>query len=416
MIPFDAFTLDNGLRVLVHTDNTTPLAVVNVAYNVGSRDEDENKTGFAHLFEHLMFGGSKHIANFDEALQKVGGENNAFTSPDYTNYFVTIPSKNIETAFWLESDRMLSLSFDERVLEVQRKVVIEEFKQVYLNQPYGDVWLKLRPMAYTAHPYRWATIGKEIAHIEQATMDDVKSFFFKYYVPSNAVLVVAGNVTTEQVKQLSEKWFGGIPGGTPYERDLPVEPEQTEKRTLQVEDNVPVDAIYKAYHMPARVDTDYYAADLTGDILGRGKSSRLYQKLVKDEPLFSELKAYVTGSHDPGLFVIKGHLNEKVDFEAAEKAIDKVIEQFVKRKVDEDELKKVQNQAEFTLVQNEVELLNRAIELAEWAILGNPDRVNEETEIIHALTPKQVHEMAKKLLRPENCSVLYYHAKKKGKP
>jgi len=416
MIPFDAFTLDNGLRVYVHTDNTTPLAVVNVAYNVGSRDEDEHKTGFAHLFEHLMFGGSKHIANYDEELQKVGGENNAFTSPDYTNYFVTIPSKNIETAFWLESDRMLSLSFDERVLEVQRKVVIEEFKQVYLNQPYGDVWLKLRPMAYTTHPYRWATIGKEIAHIEQATMDDVKSFFFKYYVPSNAVLVVAGNVTSEQVRELSEKWFGGIASGTPYERDLPTEPGQAEKRTLHVEDNVPVDAIYKAYHMPSRVDLNYYTADLMGDILGRGKSSRLYQKLVKDNPLFSELKAYVTGSHDPGLFVIKGHLNEKVGFEEAEGAIDKVIEQFVKRKVDEDELKKVQNQAEFTLVQNEVELLNRAIELAEWAILGNPDRVNEETELIHQITTKQVHEMAKQMLQPENCSVLYYHAKKKGKP
>src|SRR6218665_2626807 len=230
MIKYEHFTLQNGLEVYVHEDHTTPMAAVNILYNVGSRDEDEKKTGFAHLFEHLMFGGSKNIPNYDEPLQKVGGENNAFTSPDITNYYITLPSKNIETAFWLESDRMLSLSFDPKVLEVQRKVVIEEFKQRYLNQPYGDVWLKLRPLVYKNHSYRWATIGKEISHISDAKIEDVKAFFKKHYNPQNAIMVVGGDVTVEQVKHLSEKWFGPIPAGEKYHRNLPQEPEQHDER------------------------------------------------------------------------------------------------------------------------------------------------------------------------------------------
>src|ERR1700760_3510372 len=230
MVKFNRFTLDNGLRVLVHEDSTTPMAVVNILYDVGSRDENPEQTGFAHLFEHLIFGGSFNIPSYDEPLQRVGGENNAFTSNDITNYYITLPSANIETAFWLESDRMLSLAFSEKSLEVQRKVVIEEFKQRYLNQPYGDVWLKIRPLAYHVHPYQWATIGKEISHIENATMEDVKEFFFSHYVPNNAIMVVAGNVTTDQVKQLSEKWFGPIPSGKKLERNLKVEPVQRQKR------------------------------------------------------------------------------------------------------------------------------------------------------------------------------------------
>lgn len=258
MIQFKEFSLDNGLRVIVHEDPSVQIAVLNILYDVGSRDEHPEKTGFAHLFEHLMFGGSKNIPSYDEPLQKVGGENNAFTNTDITNYYLTVPAPNIETGFWLESDRMLSLSFDAEVLEVQRKVVIEEFKQRYLNQPYGDVWLKLRPLAYLKHPYQWATIGKEIRHIENATMDDVRNFFFRFYVPSNAVLVVAGNVRFDQVKQLSEKWFG--PVGAPEQpgRRLPQEAPQTLKRTLEIEADVPASALYKAYHMPGRFHRDFF--------------------------------------------------------------------------------------------------------------------------------------------------------------
>lgn len=412
MIPFESFTLENGLRVIVHEDHKTPLAVVNIAYNVGARDEQENKTGFAHLFEHLMFGGSKNIPSFDTPLQQVGGENNAFTSNDLTNYYITLPAQNIETAFWLESDRMLSLSFDPRVLEVQRKVVIEEFKQMYLNQPYGDVWLKLRPLAYQNHPYKWPTIGKEISHIEQATMEDVKDFFFRFYRPNNAVLVVAGDVTMKQVKHLAEKWFGPIPAGEPYERKLPTEPRQTGKRSITVEDKVPQHALYKAFHMPAKTVQGYHVADLMGDILGRGKSSRFYSRLVKEQKLFSELKAYITGSHDPGLFIISCKLNDNIGFEQAEEAIDKEIAAFAKKKVDAGELLKVQNQAIFTVVQNEMELLNRAMDLAEATLLGDTNRVNTEIDRIKAVDTKAIKEMANMILVPENCTSLYYKSKK----
>ncbi|MBA4056493.1 MAG: peptidase M16, partial [Marivirga sp.] len=303
MVSFKEFTLENGLKVIVHEDPTVQIAVMNILYDVGSRDERPEKTGFAHLFEHLMFGGSKNIPNYDEPLQRVGGENNAFTNTDITNYYLTLPASNIETGFWLESDRMLSLSFDPKVLEVQRKVVIEEFKQRYLNQPYGDVWLKLRPLAYQVHSYQWATIGKEISHIEDATMEDVKEFFFRYYVPNNAVLVVAGNVTADQVKKLSEKWFGPVPAGTKG-RNLVAEPKQTKKRFLEVGAKVPASAFYKAYHMPGRFHQDYYAIDLLNDIMSRGQSSRLYQQLVKEKEIFTSISSFVMGTIDPGLFVI----------------------------------------------------------------------------------------------------------------
>ncbi|PZR19073.1 MAG: peptidase M16, partial [Azospira oryzae] len=315
MIPFSSFTLANGLRVFVHEDPSVQIAVMNILYDVGSRDERADKTGFAHLFEHLMFGGSVNIPSYDEPLQLVGGENNAFTNTDITNYYLTVPAANIETGFWLESDRMLSLSFDPKVLEVQRKVVIEEFKQRYLNQPYGDVWLKLRPLAYKTHPYLWATIGKEISHIENATMDDVKEFFFSHYVPNNAIMVVAGNVTTDQVKALSEKWFAPIPAGKREKRQLPVEKKQTEKRTLNVEADVPSNALYKACHMGGRFDEDYYASDLLSDILSRGHSSRFYQQLVQEKEIFTSVSSFVTGTIDPGLFVVSGRIRDGITME-----------------------------------------------------------------------------------------------------
>lgn len=411
MIEYKSFTLANGLQVYVHEDHATPLAAVNIMYNVGSRDEDENKTGFAHLFEHLMFGGSRNIASYDEPLQRVGGENNAFTSPDVTNYYITLPALNLETAFWLESDRMMSLNFDPRVLEVQRKVVIEEFKQRYLNQPYGDVWLKLRPLAYKEHPYRWATIGKEIKHIEEATLEDVQKFFFKFYLPNNAIMVVAGNVTFEQVKELSEKWFGPIPAGEKYRRALPAEPRQTEARLEVAEADVPQDAIYKAYHMPGRTDIRYYTADLLSDVLGRGKSSLLYDKLVKEKKFFSELSAYVTGSLDPGLLVISGKLRPGVSHEQAEQEISAVIEEIQQNGVSVEELKKVKNQAESSIVFSEVELLNRAMNIAFGAIMGQPDMINKEAEYIQGVTAEGIQAMARRILVPENGSTLYYKAK-----
>jgi predicted Zn-dependent peptidase len=412
MIHYKHFTLDNGLRVYVHEDHTTPIAAVNILYNVGSKDEDESKTGFAHLFEHLMFGGSKHVPVYDEPLQRVGGENNAFTSPDITNYYITLPAVNLETAFWLESDRMMSLSFDPRVLEVQRKVVVEEFKQRYLNQPYGDVWLRLRPLAYQVHPYRWATIGKEISHIEDATMNDVQSFFYKYYLPNNAILVVAGPVQVEDIKRLAQKWFGPIPAGTPYRRQLPQEPEQQEVRTVETEAAVPLDAIYKAFHMPAKTSHDYYAADLMTDLLGRGKSSRLYERLVKEAKLFNNVNAYVTGSADPGLVVIQGQLNGGVTIGRGEAELNVILEEIMQDGVPAAELAKVKNQAESTLVFSEVEMLNRAMNLAFAANLGDPEDVNREGEKLQAVTPDDVQRLAKQILRPTNTSTLYYRAQK----
>ena len=410
MIHYEQFVLDNGLRVFVHEDETSPMAAVNILYNVGSRDENPDKTGFAHLFEHLMFGGSRHIPSYDEPLQKVGGENNAFTSPDITNYYITLPASNLETAFWLESDRMLSLSFDPQVLDVQQKVVIEEFKQRYLNQPYGDVWLKLRPVAYQQHPYRWATIGKDISHIEEATLDDVKSFFFKYYLPNNAILVVAGNVTFEQVKQLCVKWFSPIPAGEPYVRQLPAEPKQTEARKIEASAKVPLDALYKAYHMPGRFDPDFYKADLLSDMLGRSKSSRLYQKLLRGNPLFSNINAYMTASIDPGLLVVQGNLNKGVSLEEADAAVEAVVQEFIDQPVSADELAKVKNQAEATLAFSEVELLNRTMNLAYAANAGNPELVNEEAAMIQAVTPNDIQAMARQVLRKDNCSTLYYRS------
>ncbi len=413
MIDFKEFTLDNGLRVIVHEDQTSPMAVLNILYDVGSRDEEEAHTGFAHLFEHLMFSGSKNIPTYDEPLQRVGGENNAFTSPDITNYYLSLPAQNIETGFWLESDRMLELAFSENGLEVQRKVVVEEFKQNYLNQPYGDVWLKLRPLTYKEHPYKWATIGKEISHIEEATMDIVKAFFRKHYSPSNAILVVAGNVTFERAKELTEKWFGPIPAGEKYVRNIGREPKQTEPRVLEVTADVPLNAIYKAYHMPSRTEPDYHAVDLISDILGRGKSSRLYDKLVKEQKLFNSISASVSGSLEQGLLVIQGKLNEGIDLQTANAAIEAVNQELMQQLVVEKELDKVKNQAETSIVFSEIELLNRAMNLAYSKLMGDANLINQEGEKVQAVTPQDILRCAKEVLDPNNCSTLLYKAEKK---
>ena len=414
MIPYSSFVLSNGLKVFVHEDPTVQIAVLNILYDVGSRDERSDKTGFAHLFEHLMFGGSVNIPNYDEPLQLVGGENNAFTNADITNYYLTVPAANIETGFWLESDRMLSLSFDPQVLEVQRKVVIEEFKQRYLNQPYGDVWLKLRPLVYTTHSYQWATIGKEISHIENATLDDVREFFFKYYIPNNAILVVAGNVTTDQVKQLSEKWFGPIPAGKKPERKIPSEPTQLNKRVLEVKATVPANALYKAYHMPGRFDPDYYAYDLLSDILSRGNSSRLYHTLVHEKEIFTSISSFTMGSIDPGLLVISGRIKDGVALTDAEHEVNLILDEIMKNGATDEELQKVKNQALATLEFGEVEVINRAMNLAFAALSGDAELVNQEEEKILAITTEDIHRVAKNIFKESNASVMYYQAENKN--
>lgn len=410
MINFQEFTLDNGLRVIVHEDPTVQIAVMNILYDVGSRDERPDKTGFAHLFEHLMFGGSVNIPSYDEPLQRVGGENNAFTNTDITNYYLTLPAANLETGFWLESDRMLSLSFDPKALEVQRKVVVEEFKQRYLNQPYGDVWLKLRPLAYQQHPYQWATIGKEISHIENATMEDVKDFFFTHYVPSNAILVVAGHVTVAQVKLLAEKWFGPIPSGKIRSRKLASEPLQIQKRSMEVNAKVPANALYKAWHMPGRFHDDYYAIDLLSDILSRGQSSRLYQQLVKEKEIFTSISSFVMSTIDPGLLVVSGRIKDGISIEDAEHEVDTILKQVVADGVATAELEKVKNQAESTLEFGEMEVMNRAMNLAFSKLSGDANLVNEEGAKINAVTTDDIKRVAGDILKESNASVMYYRA------
>jgi zinc protease len=383
--------------------------VVNIMYDVGARDEDENRTGFAHLFEHLMFGGSINIPEYDEPLQVAGGENNAYTTNDITNYYCSLPAENLETAFWLESDRMLSLAFSEKSLDVQRKVVCEEFKEHYINKPYGDVWQHVREMAYTQHPYKWMTIGKSLQHIEEAQLTDVKNFFFKHYRPVNAVLAVAGKVTTEQVKVLAEKWFGDIPMGEKYERAIAAEPAQTSARTKHVKANVPNNALYKVWHAYARLDKEYHAMDLITELLGGGGSSRLYDTLVKQKKLFANINCYHTGNVEKCLLVINGHLANGVNFKDAENAIDEVIADLSKT-LTEKELNKVKNKTESLLAFEDMSVMNRANNLAFYELLGQPELINEEGNLYNAVTMPEILSAAAYMFRAENSSTLYYES------
>jgi zinc protease len=411
MIQFKKHTLANGLKVIVHEDFSTPLVAVNLLYNVGARDESPDKTGFAHLFEHLMFGGSKNIPIFDEPLQKAGGENNAFTSNDITNYYETLPSNNIETALWLESDRMNQLDFDSESLEIQRKVVCEEFKEHYINQPYGDVWHKLRSLAYTTHSYQWPTIGKELKHVEDATRSDVENFFFTYYRPNNAILVLAGNIKSDEGFRLVEKWFGSIQSSKNLIKNIPAEPKQTSARFLEVHADVPVTALYKAYHMPSRHDNNYFPTDLMSDILSAGRSSRLYHPLVKEKKLFSEISAYITGSIDPGLFVIDGKLAEGVSMKQAEAALQQELTKIMNERITTDELNKVKNRMEAQMEFAETEILNKAMNLSYSELLGDANIVNTEKQQYLNVTAEQILTQAQEVLRAENCSTMYYLAK-----
>jgi zinc protease len=411
MIQFEKFVLQNGLRVIVHEDSSTPMAVMNIMYDVGSKDENPAQTGFAHLFEHLMFGGSVNIPEYDEPLQMAGGENNAYTTNDLTNYHIQVPAENLETAFWLESDRMLSLAFSEKSLDVQRKVVCEEFKERYLAKPYGDVWHKMLDLAYKVHPYRWMTIGKELSHIENAKLDDVKNFFFKHYRPVNAILVVAGNVKLENVKRLAEKWFGDIPSGEKYVRSLPAEPEQTEARKLEVIADVPLNAFYKCWHIYPRLDKRYYIADLITDILSGGGSSRLYQSLVKEKKLFSNIECHHTGSNDAGLAVIEGKLVAGVKMEDAEKAVEEELTKIKSELVSIAELQKVKNKTESMIAFEDMSVMSRANSLAMYELLGDAALMNTELEKYSAVTIEDILEESRNIFKESNSNTLYYRAK-----
>jgi zinc protease len=409
-IDYKKFILSNGLRFIVHEDHTTPMAVLNVLYDVGARDEDPGKTGFAHLFEHLMFGGSVNIKDFETPLLMAGGENNAFTTNDLTNYYIQLPAENIETACWLESDRMLSLAFSEKSLDVQRKVVSEEFKEHYINRPYGDVAFKLRELAYKQHPYRWMTIGQELSHIENAKLADVKAFFFKHYNPSNAILVMAGNINTDKALSLAEKWFGVIPAGEKYIRHLPAEPKQETARRMEVKADVPLDALYKAYHVGSRTDKSYYAMDLIGELLGGGGSSRLFQSLVKEKKLFSNIECYHFGSSDPGLLLIEGKLIKGVPMASADRAIEEELEKLGSAEIEEKELTKVKNKTESAILFEDMSLMNRASNLAMYELMGDVSFMNTELEKYLEVTPREIRDLSGSIFEEKNSSSLFYYS------
>lgn len=412
MIDFSKYTLPNGLTVIAHRDGSSPIAAFNLLYKVGARNENPNRTGFAHLFEHLMFSGSKNAPSFDDPLQMAGGENNAFTNNDYTNYYETLPKENIETAFWLESDRMFGLNINEQSLSVQKNVVTEEFNQRYLNQPYGDIWLLLRSLAYQVHPYQWPTIGKEISHITNATLTEVADFYNKFYSPNNAILSVVGDFDERYIFEMTNKWFGDIPAQYMGDDRILQEPIQTELRELEVERDVPTSALYKVYHMCDRLDSRYYATDMLSDILSNGKSARMYRSLVQDQRLFTEVNAYLTGDVDPGLFIFSGKLSKGVSFEQAEKAIATEVDKLLSEKISEYELEKVKNKYETSIVFGETSILNKGMNLGYYQMLGDAAMINTEVDKYRSVAAEELIDVASKLLVDSNSSTLRYIAKK----
>ena len=410
MIKVNRHTLANGLRIIHSQDESTQMVALNLLYDVGARDEHPEHTGFVHLFEHLMFGGSVNIADYDTPVQNAGGENNAWTSNDMTNYYITLPYQNVETGFWLESDRMLSLDFNPKSLDVQRQVVIEEFKQRNLNQPYGDASHLIREMAYQTHPYQWPTIGKEISHIANATLDEVKEFFYRFYAPNNAILAVTGHISLEETIRLAEKWFGPIPARNVPKRNLLKEVQQTAIRRKTVERKVPVDALYMAFHMCDRHHADYPVYDIITDILSNGRSSRFIQHLVQENKIFTGIDAYITGSIDEGLLHIAGKPAEGISLEEAEKAIWAELDELKRVSVDELELEKVKNRYESEQIFNNINYLNVATNLAYFELLGKAEDINDEVRKYRSVTASQLQKVAQKTFIPENCSILYYKA------
>ena len=411
MIQFERHRLANGLTILVQEDPSTPLAAVNILYPVGARNESPEQTGFAHLFEHFMFEGSVHIPDFDTELQHAGGENNAFTTSDITNYYDILPAGNLETAFWLESDRMLSLDFSEESLATQKKVVIEEFKENYVNQPYGDWWHAMSALAYSVHPYRWPVIGLNTEHIEAVKMEDFRSFFYRWYRPNQAILSVSGGVKSKDVFRLAEKWFGDIPPGKTGEIIIPMEPVQTGKRTKEMQGDVPVNALFKAWKMCGRNDAAYFATDLLRDLLSNGESSRLYDELVKEKMLFSSISAYLSDTYDEGLLFVEGRLNEGISFETAEQGLNDCVQRLTTEKISEKELQKVKNKLEAYVLFGDTQISHRAMNLAFYEWLGDAGRINTEIERYRTLTTEQIKQTAEMVFREEQSSVIYYHRK-----
>lgn len=412
MIKIHTHTLENGLRLVHCEDRSTQMVALNVLYDVGARDEEENHTGFAHLFEHLMFGGSINIPAYDEPLQMAGGENNAWTNNDITNYYLTIPRQNVETGFWLESDRMLNLDFSTRSLEVQRQVVMEEFKQRNLNQPYGDVGHLLRSLAYKVHPYRWPTIGKELSHIANATLWEVQNFYDRFYAPNNAILAVTGNISFESALKLTEKWFGPIPYKDVKPRALPAEPLQKAERRLTVERPVPLDALFMAFHTSARMHPDYYAYDIVSDVLSNGKSSRFVQHLVNEKKVFTSIDAYISGSIDPGLFQITGKTAEGVTLEEAEAAVWEELRMLKEELVGEEELTKVKNKFEANEIFGNMSYLNLGTNLAFFELMGRAELINDEVQRYQNVTDVQLQSIVRRTFDRSNCSVIHYKSVK----
>ncbi|MDD4829010.1 MAG: pitrilysin family protein [Bacteroidales bacterium] len=411
MIHYDKFTLDNGLRVIVHKDASTPLVAINLLYCVGAKDENEEKTGFAHLFEHLMFGGSENYPDFDGIVEESGGESNAFTCNDYTNFYQTLPVSEIEMGLRLESDRMQNLIMSQKSLDTQKNVVIEEYKQRYLNQPYGDVWLLLRELSYTVHPYKWSTIGKDISHIENATLNDVKQFFHTFYVPNNAVLCVAGNVETEKVKELCKKHFGHIQKGEDIIRKNTKEPLQTKARELKVSRNVPQKAIYITYPMASRLEKEYYAYDLLSDILSSGRSSRLYNRLVKERELFTEVNAFISGDVENGLFILTGKYRDNISMEEGKNALIDELHKIAYETIDEVEFQKVKNKFESTMTFSQIKALERAMNLCYFEYLGDIDHINKEVDCYQELTIDFIQKVARETFVDKKSNTLYYETK-----
>jgi len=411
MIEFKKHTFDNGLKLIVNEDKSTPLVVVNTLYNVGAKYEEADKTGFAHLFEHLMFGGSKNIADLDKEIRIVGGENNAFTSNDITNYYISLPANNIETALWIESDRMMQLDFSQKKLDNEKNVVIEEYKENYLNQPYGDIWLELRPLAFGSHPYSWATIGKDISHIKNANLYDVKDFFNKYYSPNNAILSISGNINFEKAKELVSKWYSDIKPSNHKKKIIQEVPKLRKAKYLELKKNVPYDRIYKVYHMGKRNNPDFFAIDLLSDVLSNGRSSRLYQNLIFKNSIFSSIDAYLSGDIDGGLFVFSASLNENIKMKDAEKYIIEEIEIIKNTLVSDYDLEKVKNKVESTNVFGEVSIMSKSFALAMHELVDDAENINKEISKYRKVTKEDIKRVANDILQENNCATLYYCAK-----
>ena len=411
MIPYTRKILSNGLTVVVNRDRASKLAAVNLLYRVGARNENSDRTGFAHLFEHLMFRGTRAVPNFDLPVQMASGDNNAFTNNDYTDFYITLPKDNLETALWLESDRMAGLDITAEKLDTEKRVVIEEYRQRYLNQPYGDQTMLLRALAYRTHPYRWAAIGLTPDHIEQATLADVEAFYRRHYHPSNAILSISADLDEERMLELAARWFEPLADRAEAAEPIPQEPRQCEARRQEVERDVPATTVTVAYHMGARTDADFYTADLVSDLLAGGDSGRLYTHLVKERQLLSSVNAYITGDVDPGLFIFTGQLLPGTAPEAAEAAFREEIEALQRDAATEYEIEKVKNKFEANTLFGELNVMNKAMNLGFYEMLGNLPLINGEVGRYRSVTADDIRSFSSRTLTPENSSTLIYHAK-----